>query len=324
MYPWESAVRDYIQAWDVKENRPKDLGLMQEFYNNVLGKSFEIRGRKISYRQIMHAKRDYHFGEVPNHFAKDYCGSKILLLTCAVDVHKDNLAVAVFGWTKGSRCFLIDYWRFEGDTSQESDPGTWGRLAELIEGEGYLADDGTQYNFALTLVDSGYLPAQVYNFCESYEAGVYALKGRETATKNSAIKEFSKFSSKQGTPVYGVTVNFYKDRMSASMLIDWAGTDEQKPRCLNFPDDISEGQLKELTAEQKREKINRITKQREGFEWYRSGGVKNELWDLLIYNAAALDIIAVDTCDVYLKLDAVSWPSFWEYIEENKLFFVGV
>jgi len=320
MFPWEEIIRDYLNCWDVKENRPKDLGLMQEFYNNVLGKTFELRGKKISFKKITQARRDYSYGDVPNLLAQEFSGGKIVLLTCAVDVHKDDIAVAVFGWTRGCRCYLIDYWRFEGDPVQENDAGTWGRLAELIEGDGYVADDGSMYKIVMTLVDSGYIPDQVYRFCEKYEAGVYPLKGRENPPKSAAIKEFSPFVSRLGTTVYGVTVNFYKDRMSAALSQDWNGLGLQRERCVNFPQNATSEQLKELTTEQKRERINRVTKQRDGFEWYRRAGAKNELWDLLIYNAAALDIIAFDVCLNNLNLEYVNWVAFWDLLESENLF----
>jgi len=326
MYAWSDAVRDYLNAWDVEASRPRDLGLMQEFYNNVLGKTFELRGTKIRLVTVSNHRRSfYNYGEIPNSYAQEHSGSKILVLTCAVDVHKDNLTVAVFGWTRGARNYLIDYWVFEGDTTQMGDMATWGRLAELIEGDGYVADDGSLYKITLTLIDSGYLPDQVYRFCEQYESSVYPLKGRDFPPKNASLKEFSVFSSPLGTTVYGVTVNLYKDRMSAALTREWDGQGLQDERSFNAPRDITESQLRELTAEQKREKINRMTKQREGFEWHRPGGAKNELWDLLIYNAAALDIVAWDTCrGEHLKLDYVNWVQFWDLLESNKLFYSEV
>jgi phage terminase large subunit GpA-like protein len=325
MYPWDEAVRDWLNCWDIEENRVKDLGLMQEFYNNVLGKTFELRGTKLKFVTVSnHRRNDYRFGEIPNHYAEEHSGGKILVLTCAVDVHKDNLSVTVFGWTRGCRSYLIDYWKFEGDTSQENDLGTWKRLSTLIEGDGYVADDGSMYRITMTLIDSGYLPDQVYRFCEQYENGVFPIKGRDTPTKNAAIKEFSMLKSPFGTNLYGLTVNFYKDRMSAVLSKKWDGIGLQSERSFNVPTDITDAQLKELTVEQKREKINKVTKKREGFEWYRPGGAKNELWDLLIYNSAAIDIIALNVCQAYLGLDHVSWVAFWDYLENEKIFYTPI
>jgi len=324
MYPWEEAVQDWLSAWDVHKERPKDLGLLQEFYNNVLGKTFELRGSKLKYTVIASHKRGYKYGDIPNTYAIEHSQSKILALTCTVDVHKDNLAVAIFGWCRSSRCYLIDYWEFKGDTSQLDDETTWGRLATLVEGDGYVADDGSLYKIALTLIDSGFSTDLVYRFCEQYETSVYPIKGREFPPKNAAVKEFSPFATPFGTTGYGITVNFYKDRMSAVLNRRWDGVGVQSDRAVNFPTNISDANLKELTVEQKREKINSITKQREGFEWFRPSGVKNELWDLLIYSAAAIDLIALDVCRNTLGLDHVNWVAFWDTLEAEKLFFIDV
>ena len=77
--------------------------------------------------------------------------------------------------------------------------------------------------------------------------------------------------------------------------------------------DATDKQLKELTSEIKREKIEKSTGKRVGFEWHRRGA--NELWDLLVYNNAALDLIAWDHCRRVLLLEFVSWPTFWDDCE---------
>lgn len=322
MYPWDEAVRDFLNCWDVAENRPKDLGLMQEYYNNVLGKTFELRGSKLKYSTVSGHVRDYYYGEVPNAFALAHSGSRILVITCTVDVHKDNLKVTIFGWTRGARGYLIDYFVFEGDPSDTSDKGTWGKLAELLAGDGYVADDGALYGIAITLIDSGYLPDQVSSFCDRYATSVFPIKGRENPPKSASIREFSPFENRFGLTSYGITVSMYKDRMAAVLRRQWNGGGVQAERSINFPRDITEKQLKELTVEQKREKINSRTKQREGFEWYRPSGAANELWDLLIYSAAALDIIAFDMCKNRMELEFVNWAAFWDLLEDKKPFFL--
>src|SRR5690606_5352966 len=99
MQTWTACVQHWLQAWDEEHNRSRDNGQLQVFYNNVLGETFEVRGEKLRFEAVSpHRRSCYKFGQIPNKFAEQFCGSPILLLTCAVDVHKDNLAVAVFGW----------------------------------------------------------------------------------------------------------------------------------------------------------------------------------------------------------------------------------
>ena len=321
MQTWAACVQHWLQAWDDEHNRPRDNGQLQVFYNNVLGEPFEIRGEKLRFESVSpHRRSCYKFGEVPNKFAEQFCGSTILLLTCSVDVHKENLKVSVFGWCRGRRTFLIDYFTFEGDTQQLDDPGTWGQLRELLERKEYCADDGKLYRIQLALIDSGYLTDQVYQFAAAYDVGVFPVKGRELSPKNARQAEFSEFETPMGTRAYGITVDLYKDRWSASLKRGWDGQSQQPQGHFNAPLDITDAQLKELTVEVKREKIEKSTGKRVGFEWYRPSGAANELWDLLVYNNAALDMLGWNVCRAQLDMEWVNWTAFWDLVEQNSAF----
>lgn len=322
MQTWSACVRKWLDAWDPEHNRPRDLGQLQVFYNNVLGEPFELRGEKIRFESVSaHRRSEYRFGQVPNKFAESHCGSVVLLLTCAVDVHKDNLAVAVFGWCRDRRAVLIDYWRFEGDTDRLDNPDTWGRLSALIEGDGYTADDGKKYKIRLTLIDSGYRADDVYRFCSQYDAAVFPVKGRDVAPKSASIQEFSEFTTEMGQKAYGITVSFYKDRWSSALRRGWDGLSMQPQGHFSAPQDVTDKQLKELTTEQRRERIDKATGKRVGFEWHRPAGAANELWDLLIYANAALDLLAWDVCVGQLEMEFVNWAAFYDLLENQKPFF---
>jgi len=322
MQTWSACVHKWLEAWDDEHGRPRDLGQLQVFYNNVLGEPFELRGERIRFETVsQHRRAAYRFGQVPNAFALEYCGGPVLLLTCTVDVHKDNLAVAVFGWCRDRRAVLIDYWRFEGDTEQLDDAGTWGRLRDLIEQHIYESDDGKKYRIQLTLVDSGYRADDVYRFAAEYAAGVYPVKGREESPKSARVAEFSEFGTPTGVTAYGISINLYKDRWSSALRRSWDGQDIQPETFFNAPVDVTDRQLRELTVETKREKIEKSTGKRLGFEWHRPSGAANELWDLLIYANAALDLIAWDLCVRQLELDAVDWLRFYNLCSEQGYFF---
>lgn len=335
MQSWDACVRKWLESWDDAANRAKDLGSLQVFYNNILGESFELRGEQLKFEMVSeHRRPAYCYGQVPNKaLAIPHCGSKILVLTCAVDVHKERLNVAVMGWTRDRRVVLVDYWHFEGDTEQLDNPATWGRLRTLIEGQltegegraqrtwAYTADDGTRYPISLTLIDSGYRADTVYRFCAEYAGGVAPVKGREAPPKGATIREFSDFTTPMGTTAYNVTVDLYKDRWSAALRRGWDTQSIQPAGHFNAPVDASDKQLRELTAEIKRERIEVRTGKRLGWEWHRPSGSANELWDLLIYNSAALDLIAWDVCRRQLGLEFVNWPAFYDLCAEHKPFF---
>jgi phage terminase large subunit GpA-like protein len=315
MQTWTACVQKWLEAWDVESSRPRDMGQLQVFYNNVLGEPFTVRGEKLRYEQVSaHRRHWYKYGEIPNIMASKLCGSEVLLLTCAVDVHKDNLAVAVFGWCRDERCLLIDYDRFKGDTEQLDDPGTWGRLRALMEEREYVADDGKKYKVQLTLIDSGYRADDVYRFCADYNGGVFPIKGRESAPKDARFKEFSPLKTSMGTTGFGITVDIYKDRWSAALKRGWPDDTLQPDGHFNAPLNVQDDQLKELTVETKRERIEKSTGRRIGFEWHRPNGAKNELWDLLCYGTAALDMLSQNVCEQLGHADR-NWTVFYDYCQ---------
>jgi len=323
MQSWEAQALQYLDGWDIEKNKARDLDQLQVFYNNVIASSFKMLGQRVKLASVTGHRRDYKLGEVPNRWAQDNCGGPSLLLTCAVDVHKDDLAVAVFAWARGSRGMLVDYWRFKGDTEQLSDEGTWRRLRTLLLKKRYAADDGKVYPICLTLIDSGYRTEQVYSFCTEFSRNVYPLKGREGTPKNAPDREFSQFKTPLGRVAFSVNVDFYKGRWASALRRPWDGITQQYEWSFNAPSDATDEQLRELTREERRPRVNAQTKNREGWTWHRPSGSANELWDLLVYNNAALDIVAYLLCIDHLELKTVSWPAFWDLVASRKLYFTG-
>jgi terminase, large subunit len=312
MQSWEACVHRWLEAWDDENHRSRDNAQLQVFYNNVLGESFEIQGQKLRFDIVSsHRRHEYLYGQIPNKWCLEHCGSPVLLITMAVDVHLDNLAVAVFGWCRGRRVMLLNYWRFLGNTESIDEPTTWGRLREVIEGQQYVADDGRRYGIELTLIDSGYLTDVVHRFVDRYEAGVFPVRGRDNPPKNAPTKEFWSYTTPTGMLGWAASVDMYKDRWSAALKRSWDGLSVQPEGFFNAPLDATDEQIKELTVETRREKIEKGTGKRLGFEWHRPSGANNELWDLLIYNNVALDIAAYDCCIRRMQRETIDWDAFW-------------
>ena len=321
MKTWESGVLQYLKGWDVAGVRPRDLGAYQVFRNNFLGKTYAIRGDKVSFQAVSaHRRAEYRYGELSNQMAIEQTGHMISFVTCAVDVHKEYLFVACFGWTRGGRCYLLDYDVLEGDAENIDDAATWGALRDIIERREYIADDGKIYRPIQTNIDAGYNNSLVTQFCAEYRIGVAPILGRDTPTKSQRIQEFAPFTTTLGTVGYRVTVDIYKDRWSAALRRVWVeGT--QPMWFFNAPGDCTDKQLTELTKEVKREKIEKRTGRRIGFEWWRPSGAHQELWDLLIYNTAAMEMVAWDVCINQLQLESVNWTAFFDLCENQHLYF---
>ncbi len=317
MQPWYKCVSEYLQAYDPVARKVKDIAKYQVWYNNVLAEPFEVLGAKVRFTQVSaHRRGEYRMGQIPNEFAAQYCGSAILFLTLTVDVHKDNLAVSVIGWSRDARSFIIDYRRIDGeDCSQLSDPA-WGELREMIEEREYVAEDGTTYRALMTLIDAGYANDTVTRFCSDYVGFVYPILGRDRAAKNQTIKEFAQFKTQDGTIGFRILVDHYKDRLAPVLRRDWdKALGEQKPYHFNAPVDITDKQLKELTVESRRKKDD--GRGGVSYYWHRPSGAKNELWDLLIYAHAAVEIFALTLCRDGFGLETIDWGQFWDYAVEH-------
>lgn len=325
MLEWKDIVLQYIDCYDPIERKIKDMGKYQIFYNNILAEPFEIKESKIRFSTVSaHRRAEYRMGQIPNKYAIQYSNSKILFLTCQVDVHKRNLAVSVMGWCKDFIPYIIDYQRFEVTESEpectELYSPVWRRLRELIEEKVYEGDDGTKYRVVMTFIDSGYANDTVTKFCADYESNVYPILGRDRAGKNQTIKEFGEFTTQNGIIGYKITVDHYKDRIAPVLRREWSeGDGIQKTYHLNAPIDIPDKALKELTVETRKQKTD--DNGNISYVWHRPSGVDNELWDLLIYGHAAVELIAVKICIDHFEMKSIDWVKFWEYLEDKRVFF---
>lgn len=322
--PWYKCIADYLESYDSETKNVKSVSKLQEYYNNTLGVPFKVMGSKVRFTTVSgHRRTVYRLGEIPNEYAVKYSGSKILFLTCQVDVHKRNLAVAVMGWTRDARCYVIDYWRFEREEVNDDDcieitSSVWRRLRDFLCDKVYVADDGTPYKINTTFIDAGYQDLTVYKFCNSMKGGtVIPIVGRFTTKTYQKIKEFDEYPTKFNTIGYRVLVDHYKDRLGPVLRREWfEGDGQQKIYHFNAPIDITDKQLKELTVETQQEKID--DKGNTTFVWHRPGNVANELWDLLVYGHVGVEIIAWNICIKHFKLDTIDWFDFWRFVEDEE------
>jgi phage terminase large subunit GpA-like protein len=321
---WEAIAIAWVEAWDDAANLPRDGELLQVFYNNDLGEPYELKTDKLKLHQVSpHRRADYRLGELPADHPTKHAGGAFALVTMAVDVQKDWLAVATFAWApsgdrKGYAAYLIDYQRIEGDT-EASDGAAWAELADIIDNRSYTGGE-REYSVSMTMVDASFLPDTVYSFCSQWDAGVFPLRGRDKPTRGARFQEFDLKENATGTRYVAVTVDVYKDRWSAALKRDWNGTDSMPRNNFSAPVDLSDKSLNELTVEYKREKRDPQSGKLLGTYWHRPSGARNELFDLIVYNTAALELTALEVCEQRLGLEYLSWPDFWGEAEKGLYF----
>lgn len=321
MQPWYKCVAAWLEAWDPKTRRITNPSALKVFYNNILGKSFRVVGDRVSFQMASsHRRTFYKKGEIPNAHVMECCGSEIVFLTCTVDAHHDNLAVAIWGWTAGFRCWLIDYFRLYDDSPEGceslSSP-VWFRLSELIESGLWTDDRQVAYNIKLTLIDSAWAAATVTEYCAGYAQSVFPIRGERGILRSTGIREFSEFTTKLGTAGYLIYVDHYKDRISPALRRGWqpAGGEIQNAYTFNAPVDTTDDELRELMVEYKRKQTN--PNGMSSWVWYRPSGARNELWDLMVYGHASVELLAWNICMKAFGLDAIDWEQFWEYARES-------
>lgn len=318
MFSWESCVMMWLEAWDVAQNRSKDVAKLKTFYNTVLGEPFEDRGSKLTLASVSrHRRSAYKYGEIPNTWMREHAGGPAGLLVGAVDVHGHNLRVGVFAFTPGERMFLIDHHTLVGVTEDANTPDTWGKLAEIIEKD-YTADDGRTYSLrhSLTFIDSGYNTDAVYDFCSEWTHGVYPVAGRDRPAKNQLVPHFRQVKTKRSGPAFHITVDLYKDQLSEKLKRKWDGEGVMPEGHFNAPAEVTDAHLKELTIERKQIRFDPRTNHRLGWAWVRPhANARNELWDLSVYARAALDVLAFNQMVEVLEQPHVHMPDFWAHNE---------
>ena len=328
--PWYKHVLDWHEAMDVEAGRVKDVNALQKFYNNSLGVPFEgSYGGRVDPKLVSGFKRRfYNKGDIVNKRIEEFCDSGIVFLTCTVDVHHDNLAVAIWGWSTGMVSWLVDYFRIydEAPADQDKPVGcestespVWVKLQTIVEESVWRSDDGKTYRLTMTLIDSGWANATVTAFCSQYASNVYPILGRDRPAKNQTIKEFAEFTTQMGTVGYRVLSDYYKDRLLPVLRREWHPEGgKQPPYTFNAPWDTTDAELKELAAERRKEKVEPTGLST--FFWYRPPKMANELWDLLVYAHASVEILAKQICIDNFEMENVDWDFFWKLGEDGTFY----
>jgi phage terminase large subunit GpA-like protein len=323
--PWYKNVSMWLDAYDYKTKKVKDIKVCRVFYNNVLGESFQVLGSKIEFTAVSgHRRTGWSLGTVPNKFAVENMGGPVLFVTCTVDVQKRYLSVLITGWTVDAKSVVIDHMQIdikegvEADECPESGSSVWPKLREIIDEKIYPADDGREYRVNMTLVDAGYANSTVIQFCKEWASGVYPILGRDRPAKYQKIMEFAPFTTRAGTKGYRILVDIYKERISSVLRRTWApGEGQQKEHHFNAPVDMPDAALKELTREELRKRYDPGGKV--SYYWHRPHGSRNELFDLLVYAHAAVEIYAWQLYveDKDLEAEEIDWVEFWKFLLDS-------
>ena len=210
-------------------------------------------------------------------------------LVGAVDVQKDRLECAVWGFDKQSRSWLVGHWRLEGDPTESR---VWEGLWKLLS-RGWERRGDKKQNLVVVGVDSGYLTMQVENFIAAYRrkasrigCRLYSLKGVTSRDNNVVKRPTSRYRVGRLSYSDRININSIPSKVNAMRLLHV--TEPEAPGYCSFPLHIDDEFFDSLCSESQI-----LSYDRRGFpviSW-KKDFERNEIWDLWRY-CHALAMIA--------------------------------
>ena len=199
-----------------------------------------------------------------------------LVLIGSVDVQANRFSLAVWGFGRGERTWMIDTVELPGDPTRKED---WQQVEEYFA-KPIINACGIAMRVERVGIDSGNWTKEVYDFVRPRQPlGYVALKGMRMQDhpliarpkKDDATKHGK--ADKRGIKRWNVGVTTAKTTLMQRLLKDGELQPGQYPR-FHFPADLELDFYKQLTAE----RFDLIAKR-----WILAKGVRNEELDKLVY-----------------------------------------
>lgn len=298
---WESAVIEFLQ---IKHEGFPALKF-QNWVNTFLGEPFEDRGERPKIEAIMTRHRDYHVDTIPD-------WAEPLFLTLGADVQKNRIECEIVAWCKDFESFSINYHVIKGETEHLYDD-CWQQLREIIEAE-YFG-----MKISLSGIDSGYNTNTVYEFCDSFERGVYPVMGSDNVHKNRKYVQFFTLDDYR-VPRVDINTVLMKDQIYADLTKGMREDGSFPAGYMHFPIEYDRKYFNMLTAED----VVFETKNGKSIKKYDAKSRRNEATDTRVYNLALVYAYR-QSIEEGLKADGsidedhrMNFQEFWLYISKMK------
>lgn len=270
--PWKT-LSDIVLDFLKKKDSPEDL---QTFVNTSLAETWRQKGDAPKYEILQAHAKDYTLGAVP---------AGVVFLTAGVDVQGDRIEVAVWGWGRGRRRYLVDYTVLEGRTNY---PEVWQALTETVN-VSYPTEVGVDLAICRVGIDSGHEAVRVYEWARRQGPGrVLVMKGDDRSQSPLGMPTASETTqrgkrAKYGVKVWPVGVSLLKQEIYGQIRLEMPdGATEVPAGWITIPRDgwlrpTLEEFCKQMVAE---EYVTKVVKGFKKGEWVnvRPGG-RNEALD---------------------------------------------
>ncbi len=252
----------------------KDPMLLKTWINTFLGESWEDKGARLEWSNLKDQREEYN--------CSDNIPENITVVTCAVDVQSSpaRLEVEMIGWGDSERSWSLGYHYIHGDLSTDE---PWEELDALLDTT-FIHPLFGEIPIRVTTVDSGgHFTQRVYEFCH-HRSRTLAIKGMPGKGRPFVGRPLK--NTIGDARVYPLGVDTIKETVVSRLRV----TDPYAPGYCHFPEHYPDDYFKMLTAEELKTKFKR------GFkvtEWVKIR-LRNEAFDLRVYNTAALAMLSID------------------------------
>jgi phage terminase large subunit GpA-like protein len=301
---WDSMLLRYLQAV-LKYVRTGDESSLQTTTNTDQAAPYLPRAiaKRRSSHHLLSRREDWARGTAP---------PGVRFITAAVDVQSNRFVVTVYGWGELLECWVLD--RFALASSARVDNGRYAAVdpAAYAEDWNVLIPEVIERKYTITGVENGTLTPllslldsggkvgvtlNAYQFWRRLRAknmgkrmmlvkGTGALNAprAKMTWPDSRDRKDRKAGAMGDVPIWLLNVNVIKDGVAGDLAREVPG-----PGYVHFPDWLEDDFFDELTAETRSDK-----------GWTQTKGVRNEAFDLHVYNRAGC---------IILKAEQIDWRS---------------
>lgn len=284
---WADVARDY-------ETSRSDPMRLRVWVNTSMGEPWDTSDEeRLHYQDLIDQaqKSNYQTGQVPE---------GVVILAAGVDVQHDRLEVAVWGWSKGEKGWLIDYQKIYGDPRQSL---VWAEL-ETFLANGFDAN-GVVLRPYCTFVDSGNWTQEVYaEVKQRIKLNWHPIKGRAGEHRALMGTPSSQETRRNGTKLpKGLKLTILGVDLAKATLFNRLNLPDDHPKKLQFPSNLPSDYFEGLASEV------RVLKHRGGqpyFVWEKVPGVeRNEPLDTAVYGYCAGVRAGIERINWDKELDAI-------------------
>jgi len=243
---------DFVAMFLKAQGFPEKL---MGFMNNVLAEPFKEVARMASVSVLSGRCQGYNIGETPE---------KVQMITVGCDVQEDELRYAIRGFGHLEESWAITY----GSLPCERGARDWNLLKATVL-QDRTTNDGRIIMPTLCLIDSGYVPEEVYAFSRENPWVVRATKGTE-----NQVAPFRQSDLKRvGGVLWLFKPSVFKEYVYARLKLE-----EDEPGCWHFPLGYEDDYFRELCSHRKERKTNKANGS-QTWQWVKKTGVPDHYLD---------------------------------------------